>query len=258
MAAADPISVKQLNFIRDLVRDRELGDDLARYVEANPPESLTRGAASALIDELLARPKVEARSEATPATVATRRVPDGTYTVDMGDGSWVTLQIAPATWADGDDLRQVSFLEGPDNELAYRGFAFLKADGRVVVWRRFREGHGRQRAALELLLTGDVAEAHRRFLDRAEAYALASGSCMRCGRTLTVPASLHRGLGPVCAQRETATAEEIAGTPRFEGEPIARRVSQACEDGEHGGRCHGCGCGCHSQATTVAQRELPF
>ena len=35
-----------------------------------------------------------------------------------------------------------------------------------------------------------------------ERYAMLSGRCSRCGATLTVPASLYRGMGPVCAQKE--------------------------------------------------------
>ena len=69
------------------------------------------------------------------------------------------------------------------------------------VWKRFADT-GRLTAALQFLATGNVDEAHEEFLARAEAYALASGQCMRCGHKLTVPASLHRGLGPECAKRE--------------------------------------------------------
>ena len=34
-----------------------------------------------------------------------------------------------------------------------------------------------------------------------EAYALESANCFRCGRKLTVPVSIHRGLGPECASK---------------------------------------------------------
>ena len=50
-------------------------------------------------------------------------------------------------------------------------------------------------------ITGSVDEARAEFLNYAEAYAIGSGKCACCGRTLTVPASVHRGLGPDCAKK---------------------------------------------------------
>jgi hypothetical protein len=35
----------------------------------------------------------------------------------------------------------------------------------------------------------------------AEAHGLAYGWCLRCGRDLTVPESVERGIGPVCAKK---------------------------------------------------------
>lgn len=224
MAATEPITQKQLDYINSLQRDRDVTVGLAEQLAlASPLNALTRSKASAFIDALLACPPrrraVAPADGGVVAVQATRNVPHGTYTVDMGDGSHVTLQFVKASFVKDRDVTAVAFLSGPDNELAYTGFAFVEQDGRVVVWRKFRDGYGRQQAALQLLLTGDVQEAHKRFLDQAEAYALRSGSCMRCGKTLTVPASLHRGLGPVCAGKEDATAAQIASTQRFEGEP---------------------------------------
>jgi len=50
-------------------------------------------------------------------------------------------------------------------------------------------------------VTGSTDEARQNFLNLAEAHALSSGNCLACLRTLTVPASIHRGLGPDCAAR---------------------------------------------------------
>jgi hypothetical protein len=33
-------------------------------------------------------------------------------------------------------------------------------------------------------------------------------ACYRCGRTLTVPASVHRGLGPECARKGHWTKQD--------------------------------------------------
>jgi len=249
MAAMDPLTDKQRDFIMKLFEEREITPALSAYVETHRAQErvFNRREASELIEQLLACPKrAPAVASQTPVVQATRVVPHGTYTVDMGDGSHVTLQLEPASFVKDRTTTTASFLSGADNELSYTGFAFVEQDGRVVVWRKFREGHGRQQAALQLLLTGDVDEAHRRFLDMAEAYALQSGSCMRCGKTLTVPASLHRGLGPVCAGREAATAREIASTPRFVGTP--RDEVPAPQTARQD----------VSSNATTAQRELPF
>lgn len=61
----------------------------------------------------------------------------------------------------------------PDTGWQYEGkrpFAFLSADQRMTV-------------------------------EQAEAFGVAHGCCAVCGRTLTVPESVERGLGPVCAGR---------------------------------------------------------
>jgi len=38
-------------------------------------------------------------------------------------------------------------------------------------------------------------------LDSAVAYGRKTGSCAMCGRSLTVHASIERGIGPICAER---------------------------------------------------------
>jgi SNF2 family DNA or RNA helicase len=56
-------------------------------------------------------------------------------------------------------------------------------------------------ASLLALLTGD-------YESMGLSYAMNSGRCWKCGRELTVPASIHRGLGPDCAQ-------QYSEAPRF-------------------------------------------
>lgn len=112
----------------------------------------------------------------------------GTYTVPSDEGHRtfrVRTQAQDADFAPGAIL--VDYLAGPDNENDFRGFAFLKG-GKLVVWKRFREGH-----------TGLIEAAERLVADPDAA--LVSKSCLRCGRKLTTPASLERGIGPECAEK---------------------------------------------------------
>lgn len=208
---------KQGRFIRSLASERELPDDtlLAHDVDA-ALELLDVKDASDVITALLALPKKSApnspehrAAEAlaltpikTSAREACAAIPDGTYTVvfDADESDWLTLQIAPATWAKEPGLRQISYLSGSDNELSYTGFAFLKVDGQVIFWKKFRNADSRLAAGVAIISAAELRlTAHEAFLEHAEGYALRSGRCLRCGHKLTVPASLHRGLGPVCA-----------------------------------------------------------
>jgi hypothetical protein len=134
--------------------------------------------------------------EATPAEpVAPRGVDDytepvwpGTYTVVTGDRHYtfrVDAQAQEADFAPGSVV--VSYLAGQDNESDYRGFAFLKG-GRLVAWKRFREGHTGLLAAAEALVADPEA-------------ALVSKRCVRCSRKLTTPESIALGIGPECASK---------------------------------------------------------
>lgn len=88
----------------------------------------------------------------------------------------------------------VDYLSGPDNTRDYVGFGFLTPRGRQnwSVWKRFRDNERLARALWGLFEDSEKAGME---------YAIRSGNCYRCGRTLTVPASVHRGLGPVCAEK---------------------------------------------------------
>jgi len=117
----------------------------------------------------------------------------GIFTAVLGDGSHVTLRVTDRTGRlqVEEGTRIVQYLSGPANESDYTGFAFLSPAGEARLWRRFADS-ARLLEALRVVL-GDPQAG-------AEAYALESGHCARCGRLLTVPASLHRGLGPECAR----------------------------------------------------------
>lgn len=132
---------------------------------------------------------------------APRDLPHGTYTLVKPDGGHRTIQIGVAEWTD-DKAVVASYLCGPDNELSFKSFAFVKPGGKFSTFKTFREDSDLAGDLETLLTKADIAGAHDAFLNQAEVYALASGKCMRCGRKLTVPTSLHRGLGPVCAGME--------------------------------------------------------
>ena len=75
-----------------------------------------------------------------PALPTIEKPRDGFYTVVFSHGDWVTIRLrtqdANDSFAPGETI--ASYLDGPDNESDYRGFAFVKDDGRFFLWKRFR------------------------------------------------------------------------------------------------------------------------
>jgi hypothetical protein len=120
----------------------------------------------------------------------------GTFTA-VGNGNRPSVTIRIGThWNDVPSNKftyVASYLCGRDNESDYAGFAFVDAlDGSFTVWRRFRD-NVELPLALKTVLSDQPSAGYL--------YALASSRCWLCGRKLTVPASIHRGLGPVCAEK---------------------------------------------------------
>lgn len=204
---------KQQDFIvklydeRKHIADNSIVKIVRGLIEMDVLALQDRKAASYTIDELLkiAIAHKPRQVEATPVDAVS--IPNGTYTVvrNADENDYVTLRVSPASFIKDDAKTMVSYLAGSDNEKSYRAFAFVNANG-IAVWSRFKEDTRIVEAAKILWAIAQteagLGEAHEEFLKNAEAYALASGCCARCGRTLTVPASLHRGLGPECAKNE--------------------------------------------------------
>lgn len=124
-----------------------------------------------------------------PASGPARPVANGYYTVARPDGSHITFRVV-------DDFRDNAPVGGQmvkvKDGYEFIGFGFLSGTV-LTIWKKME----RRAAALRL----DFAVVQRDSAAAGEAYALASGNCYRCNRMLTVPASIHRGLGPDCAKK---------------------------------------------------------
>lgn len=138
-----------------------------------------------------------ASSEPTSSSAS---IPDGKFTLEFEDGHHRTFRVitqkADASFAPG--KRVVKYLSGSDNEFesSYTGFAFLEGNT-IKLWSRFRSDSALANDA-QALTNADRAK------ELGLKYALASGNCWRCGHTLTVPASIHAGVGPDCAKKLAA------------------------------------------------------
>ena len=102
----------------------------------------------------------------------------------------VKTQKVDSKFAPGE--RIISLQTGSCNETAFKGFGFVKADGRVIVWNKHRG------TAFEKI--GRIVENPAKWENRLE-FKFA-GKCRKCNRKLTTPKSIDSGIGPVCANKE--------------------------------------------------------
>ena len=139
----------------------------------------------------------------TQPTAPTATVKDGTYTVVFDEANYATIRFETSTNTHKQDgtpnswygKQFVQYLNGPENETDFQSFGTWER-GDVRVWRKHQDSVAIARyvkAALVVAGSDDPGQF-------GQAYALRSGRCCNCGRKLTVPASLHRGMGPVCAE----------------------------------------------------------
>lgn len=207
-----PVSERQLWKIEQLG-----GKNCARAAKY-----LTRGSASALIDELLHPDREAAPTVTTPATPApapvpppTARpvdprhamisgllamIPDGYYAVHEYEGGHVTfLRISRPKKDKYRDAIKVQTVHGSYGapRLSTHPVAALWPSGTLSVYDR----SGTVEDAL-LLLVADAMGARRR-------YAKLIGHCCRCNATLTDDRSRHYGIGPECVKHMPEIVEQV-------------------------------------------------
>ena len=145
-------------------------------------------------------------------------IPDGTFTIENKEtGEFRTFNIdlrtfKPQPGSDkGPEQKWVlSYLRGPSNSSDFEPFAFVFGhsveDMVISVWRSKRSADPNERSQYErfALLVGLVlgSKAGIGAPKWGERYdVLEAIPCRRCGEQLTVPDSIRRGIGPVCAKK---------------------------------------------------------
>lgn len=118
--------------------------------------------------------------------------PEGIFTVSfLNDAKRITIRIRKGKYGSFAGRFVASYLYGQNNDSDYKGFAHYDADKKAFkIWRSNKSDFAVE--ALEFLCENDNHEL------AGMLYAVESSRCWRCGRTLTVPASIHNGLGPEC------------------------------------------------------------
>lgn len=109
-------------------------------------------------------------------------------------GTRYTYRVRSSDDASGKDLYFASVLTGPDNEADYKYAGLAKPWGLVPTRGSKIEVDAPSVRALDWALRALHAGGH------PDLEVFHSGACGRCGRTLTTPESIQRGLGPECAK----------------------------------------------------------
>lgn len=120
------------------------------------------------------------------------QLPTGYATVELTDGDWRTfrIRIRKESARRHPGALEIAYLAGSDNENSYMPLGIIADSALICRTAIHSEG---MRDALAVLLA-DPAAAQL-------GWTLQSGCCNRCGRTLTVPTSLHNGRGPECVNK---------------------------------------------------------
>ncbi len=109
----------------------------------------------------------------------------------------IKRQAKEASFAPGEDI--VSLLVGPDNENSYEWFAFRKGKS-ISVWTKKQSGFFIMFAVLlKKWMELDHPDVFEFAGQQWKAYP--SRRCCICGRTLTTPESVERGIGPICVEK---------------------------------------------------------
>jgi hypothetical protein len=168
--------------------------------------SATKFSISQVIDDLQEwkrkRPKKAAEASAIGKLVSSVHIkgktPEwGTYTVVNDKAGWRrTLRFHKAQHGYFAGQVLVKLLTGSDNNNDYTAIGVCVPEGIKLFAKHIGLADKEVGQALSLLVSSKEAQELA-----GEMYALESSNCYRCHRTLTVPASIHRGLGPDCAQK---------------------------------------------------------
>ena len=121
---------------------------------------------------------------------------DGRYTVVYQTGDYRTVQVKTVTKEDSGLKGKTVFSIKEGTK--FNGIGFLQEDNKVRFWKRFLATSTNERPVrIQKAVDRIVADPEAAGL----AYAMKENRCCRCGKALTVPASVHKGMGPECARK---------------------------------------------------------
>lgn len=110
---------------------------------------------------------------------------------------------------DKQTLYFVQVMDGPDNQASYRYLGTLRTDHGAPVYQHGRKSHVAREAQSNLAFAWLITRLSGPGLP-AEVELFHMGYCGRCNRPLTVPESIARGLGEICAGKVGLTLGSTA------------------------------------------------
>lgn len=132
---------------------------------------------------------------------------DMTFTIENQEkGTFRTFRIETmpegSNFAPGQTV--VSLLVGPNNSQNYKGFGFIDGND-VRIWKSCRDSENGNGDISQFVRLARLIEGLVLLRQASKRYALLEAkACRRCGELMTVPESIRRGIGPICARRESA------------------------------------------------------
>lgn len=198
-------STAQKDLVRSMLNERFSKTDAAARYDHFDWDKMPEAQFQGIIEWLRLQPKLNdpSRWGRKPAQMAYTGLffkpgaEHGIFTVEFPNGDYRAFQILQqdpdADFMPGKVL--IGFQNGPSNEFDYRTFAHVADDGRVCVWKRFKDETGELRDKrllrdLKVLLGTEDAD--------EDGTCEHAGICARCHKTLTVPSSKNQGYGDIC------------------------------------------------------------
>lgn len=143
---------------------------------------------------------------------------DGRYTLIYPGGEYRTVRVSTVKKGDLKGT-QVLGIREKGNGLHFTGLGFLQKSGKVNFWKRTKSNPEFPAKRLELIqkaVDRIVADPDAAGL----AFAMKENRCFRCGKELTVPASIHKGMGPECAKKNWTRDDQKAAYAWRKGQSV--------------------------------------
>lgn len=121
--------------------------------------------------------------------------------VSKRSGARKTFKVEQAEQRAGDTREPgffVKLLNGPQNTTDYRYLGFAFRSPRGYGFKLNKNGWATEAGAAFSWLLSQLSGSQEWFAEQCEVWH--EGRCGKCGRTLTTPESIERGIGPVCAE----------------------------------------------------------
>ena len=138
------------------------------------------------------------------------KIHSGTFTItNKQTGDYKTFRIQKEQKADSKFFpgkRIVGLLTGPDNYRDFVSFGTIGEDGRVVPFNKYLKTNFQKFCSMLNLFLGNFPEAAQECesfkLVEPEKYEVKeSRACRRCGRLLTTPEAIAKGIGSECEKK---------------------------------------------------------